>query len=210
MRRLLLTLLGASLLALAVPVAALAQGHAARHHRSRHAGSHRHHARTRVLSFHAAATPAAPAGGGQSGSSAPPAGSEPTAPVGEAVGKIASFTGGVLTITLNDGSSVSGKVTEETEIHCVPASVPGGEPGQGDDAGEHQDAARASSARADGPGPSSQGEDSGQDGEDDGQSGEDDGQSCSTSALHEGTTVVDAELALTATGAVWRHLDLRP
>jgi hypothetical protein len=50
---------------------------------------------------------------------------------------VASYTGGVLTLTLNDGSSssVSGKVTNATRIECVSATTPPAGPGQGEDDG---------------------------------------------------------------------------
>ncbi len=98
MRRILLLVAGLLALALAVPGAASAHGHHHRHHHKVKA----HH--TRLKHFGAAANTSP---------------STPSAP-GDA-GRVASFTGGVLTITLADGSTVSGKVTNDTEINCVPA-----------------------------------------------------------------------------------------
>jgi hypothetical protein len=44
----------------------------------------------------------------------------PTTP--ENAGTVASYTNGVLTLTLNGGSTVSGKVTNDTKIECVKAT----------------------------------------------------------------------------------------
>src|SRR6476659_6134058 len=96
MKRLILSALAVSALTLAAPAAALAQH---RHHRRHH---HAHHAR--VLTFKATSTPAGP-------TTSSPASTE-------SVGMVSSFEGGVLKITLNDGSVVAGKVTERTEIEC--------------------------------------------------------------------------------------------
>jgi len=38
---------------------------------------------------------------------------------------VVSFTGGVLTIQLNDGSTVSGTVTNDTEIECAASGQSG-------------------------------------------------------------------------------------
>lgn len=71
---------------------------AARNSRHRHA---------HVLAFHAQA----PAGS-TSGTTGPSSTSGPS----DSAGTIASFSNGVLTITLNDGSTVSGKVAERTQM----------------------------------------------------------------------------------------------
>lgn len=94
MRRILLLVAGALALALAVPgIASAHRGHAARSHH------HRHHRHDHGAKAHHTSTPSAPAD----------------------AGRVASFTGGVLTITLADGSTVGGKVTNDTVIGCVPA-----------------------------------------------------------------------------------------
>ncbi len=90
MRRILLLLTGALALALAVPgIASAHRGHAARSHHHR-----RHH---HAVKAQHTSTPSASAD----------------------AGRVASFTGGVLTITLADGSTVSGKVTSDTVVDCV-------------------------------------------------------------------------------------------
>ncbi|HYM54521.1 MAG TPA: hypothetical protein VES97_04105, partial [Solirubrobacteraceae bacterium] len=130
-----------------------------------------------------------------------------TPPSGETAGTVASFTGGVLTITLTDGSTVSGKVTEGTEIHCQPAAPPtaGSDDDQnGDEAsgGNGEDG----SSQGGGLGLGSHADDmsGGGGGEDDGQGQ----QGCTTAALVPGAVVREAELSVNGSGAVWDHIDL--
>jgi hypothetical protein len=96
MRRILPLVAGALALALAVPTVASAHGRHHRHHHHHHKTKH-----ARVKHFGGKATQ-----------------SDPGMPE---AGTVASFTGGVLTLTLADGSTVSGKVTDETVVNCVPA-----------------------------------------------------------------------------------------
>ncbi len=183
MRRILLTAFASSLLALAAPVAASA--HHSHHHARRARAHHRHHAHT--VTFAPAARPStttAPS------SETPPSG-------GEAAGTIASYEGGVLTITLADKSTVSGKVTEMTRIDC-------GCPG-------HEGSLEGSS----GPPWQQGGDGSGDYGQ--GGTGDDyhsypapeggDG-SCGTAALLPGAVVKEAELRLGGEGAVWESVEL--
>ena len=141
MRRSILTVVGLMALALAVPSAALA-------HHGR--GHHHHKSQARHARFiHVGAS-----GVNVSGSSAPAPATTPAAPTTppapENAATVKSYTGGVLTLTLNDGSTVSGKVTEDTQIGCVkatPATTPSGTPGtgdqsQGDDNGQGDDQSR--------------------------------------------------------------------
>jgi hypothetical protein len=181
-----------SLFALAAPSLASAR-HSKCHGRSHHACSHVRHAHhARIVKF------------GASASTTAPSGTTPTAPTGETAGKVASFEGGVLTITLNDGSSVSGKVTEQTEISCQSAT-----PTSGDDADEQGDESSggngedSSHVRL-----SSRGDDlsaggGGDDDEDGGQSS-----SCTSTALVPGAVVREAELSIGGGGSVWKHIDL--
>jgi hypothetical protein len=86
---------GATLLAVALlPAAASAHG---QHHRHHHARAH-----ARIQSF----------GTGN-----------PVAPASASAGTVTSFTAGVLTIKLSDGTSVTGKVTTATELKCEPAAA---------------------------------------------------------------------------------------
>lgn len=119
MKRSLLTAVGIMMLTLAVPSAALAHhGHGPHHHKAR---AKAHHAKFRIMHIGAAAvgTTTAPIG------TTPPA--TPLAP--ENAGMVASYTNGILTLTLSGGSTVSGKVTNDTRIGCVkanPTTLPAG------------------------------------------------------------------------------------
>ena len=195
----LIALLGAVVMA-AVPAVALAHGTSGHHHAKRHA-------RVRLRRFTAADSGAI----GTSGA--------PTTPGANDAGKVASFDAstGKLVITLNDGSTVSGTVTGDTELQCESAASSSSQSGsmQSDDQTSGSDG-----------GPSSGGDDTTTAGQDDqgdqteqadtndqadeNDQGDDDGsqQSCSTSNLTTGTTVHAAELAISSTGTVWRGVDL--
>ena len=180
MKRILLVAVSSTALTLAAP--AIASAHSAHHHAKRH---HRHHAaKARVLDFHASAAP----------TSSP----TPATPTTESAGKVASFKEGVLTITLNDGTSVSGKVTEQTQIHCSSAPTTGGE--DNDDEGSSSEGDHGSSEGEHGS--SSQAHAADHVGGDEGQQG------CTTSALTEGALVREAELSIGSAGAVWDRVDL--
>jgi hypothetical protein len=127
MRRSLITTTGIVALTLVVPSAALAHhGHGHHHHKAR---GKAHHARFRHVHIGAGAT------------------GTTTSPTPENAGTVASYTGGVLTLSLNGGSTVSGTVTVHTRIRCVPAiaptvttptsPAPGDDEGQGDDRGSN-------------------------------------------------------------------------
>ena len=123
MRRILLLVIGVLALAIAVPSVASAHG---RHHHHHHKAKH---ARVKHFGGKANVDPAGPAAPGDAGT-------------------VASFdqTTGLLTLTLADGSTVSGKVTSDTNINCIPAqttpaptataSHDGGPDNQGDDQGD--------------------------------------------------------------------------
>jgi hypothetical protein len=108
----------------------------------------------------------------------------------ENAGTIASFTGGILTVNLAGGGTLTATVTPDTEIEC-------------DDAG-----AKASS---DGPGGDDQGGDQGDD-HGDGDHGDDDHQgdaaNCGTAALTAGRKVDEGELKTSGGTAVWEKLEL--
>jgi hypothetical protein len=199
MKRSLLTATGmAAALTLALPGAALAHhGHGHHHHKTK---AHAHHAKFRFVHIGAATgTPAVT-----------PTTPTSTPPTPENAGTVTSYTGGVLTLTLGDGSTVSGKVTSETRIECVKAAPtttpPTGTPDQspGDDGGQGDDQSRGDVSQQ---GDQSQGE--WQHGEDDG-GGDDDGPPttpttepeppCDTSALVAGAVVRAAELRIGSGG----------
>jgi hypothetical protein len=105
MRRSLLTTMGTMAFALAVPSVAMAHhGHRHHHHKLR---AKEHHAKFRLEHI------------GDTGTPSPPAATQPAKP--EGAGTVASYVNGVLTLTLGDGSTVSGKVTSDTRIGCIQA-----------------------------------------------------------------------------------------
>jgi hypothetical protein len=127
----------------------------------------------------------------------------PAAAEGEPAGTIASFEGGVLKITLADGSTASGKVTERTEIQC-------GEEGRedfGDDAG-HDGEGVGDSHGGSGSGGDSHGGFAGSHGDDErgGEMGEG---TCGVSALQPGAKVAEAELVVSSAGSVWEKVELQ-
>src|ERR1700749_1050523 len=102
-----------------LPAAALAHHHGHEHHHHGRAHPARHHSHLIVI-------PGSGPPPGSAGSTPANAGDtgQPQASPGNA-GTVVSFTEGVLTVKLGEGASattVSGKVDEETEIHCIQAS----------------------------------------------------------------------------------------
>jgi hypothetical protein len=186
MRKLVIATL-AGLLALSATAVAQARTHHATRHRHGH-----HHARVLHL------RPAVKSNTGT-----------PT-PGGETAGSVTSFEEGVLTITLNDGTKVMGKVTEDTEINC-----------EQEDAMAHEDAIAHAADHGDGGGHSwedgshgsenspgddnEQGDDNGQ-GDDEGEHGEAPG--CGIASLTKGALVRDADLRLSSAGAVFEEIEL--
>jgi hypothetical protein len=194
MRRILVATLTTT--ALALPGVALAHdggehSRATEHHGARH---HHRHRGAHLLAFHAQAPATTPG---------PGAGTTPAAPVAEArAGTIASFTAGTLTITLNDGSSVSGKVGSATEIECRSATASAadnGDNGGGD--GEHGD--RSGPGSADGRSGDDEAEHEA--GDDDAR---DEAEHCSQTALVPGASVREAALSVGGAGAFWVKLEL--
>jgi hypothetical protein len=122
----------------------------------------------------------------------------------EQAGTVTSFTGGVLTIDLANGSSVTGKVTAATEIKCE---------SEDNEEGDHRNRGRGHSARnGDDDGPNhdvndDHGNDDGDSNDhDDGEAG--DGRACTTADLVAGARVHEAELRTTADGLVFEEIEL--
>ena len=122
MRRILLLVIGVLTLAIAAPSIASAHGGHHRHHHHHKAK----HARVKHFGGKATVDPSGPAVPGDAGT-------------------VASFDQGtgVLTLTLADGSTVSGKVSEDTNVNCIPAGDTSGptaaashDGGWGDDEGD--------------------------------------------------------------------------
>jgi hypothetical protein len=173
--------LATSVAAIALPAGASAHD-GARRERIHH---HRHHHHARFVRF---------ASGSSVTTTTTAPTNPPTSPAGEAVGTIASFEGGVLKITLSDGTTVSGMVTEATRIDC---SCP---------------MAMVSDHGGGGPGPSSssgrdgQDHDQGDDGDDHGDQHQ--GQECTKESLLAGAKVREAELKLSGGQAIWESIEL--
>lgn len=106
-------------------------------------------------------------------------------------GTVASFDNatGKLTIALNDGSTVTGTVTPDTEIQCEAANEPAH-----DNFFHKNDHGSGSGDQGD------RGDDNNND--------NNDMQNCDTSALTPGATVHEAELRLSGAGAIWDRVDL--
>jgi hypothetical protein len=198
MKRMLLALASSATVALLAPAAA-----AAHHGHHRHHGSHRHASSARILRF-----------GSVSALTAPTTTAPTTTPTQESAGKVVSFEKEVLTIMLNDKSTVSGKVTQDTQLRCQPATPPTepgddeqdtddeGAPegdkhsqgsGSGDFASQHGDVMAHSANEGD---------------NGDNQNNGENQESCPTTALTPGTVVLAAELKITPAGAVWEQVDI--
>ena len=206
MKRMLLTALAASMLALLAPAVATA-----RHGHHHHARSHKGHAKTsRLVRFGSASV----LGSSGTGTTTPI-----VKPEIEKAGTVESFTGGVLTIKLNDESKVSGKVTEETKLRCVSTTPQpsdndddqGGGDDQGGPAGDEHggssDAGRFGSQHGDFMAHRADNQ-SGGDDEHESDNDDENQESCTTAALVPGAVVLAAELKLSSAGAVWEQVDL--
>ena len=182
MRRMILAAATSSLVLALVPAGAMARQHS--HHKRHHA---RHHQRVHRVIHRRFGDVNNPA-------TTPTTGT----PASDVVGTVDSFTNGTLTIKLNSGSTVSGTVTNDTEIECASSTVMtdtrrdgGGGSGSGDSSGgDHGDRGD----RGD------QGDDNDQDDQ-----GE---QACTTANLTPGASVRGAELKISSAGAVWDKVDL--
>lgn len=177
MRKVLFAAVASSIVLAIASASALAHGH---HHR-RHHDAHRTHGRVRDEHF-----------GSRTDTNMSPSSTMQNA------GTVASFSNGVLTLMLNDGSMVSGQVTNSTEIKCEAAEQEmehsrhadgdhgGGSNGGGDDNGRGDDHGDDNDQGNDGQG----------------------APMCSTGSLVPGATVRDAELAISGTGAIWSEVEL--
>ncbi len=185
MRRIFMTAVASALLALALPAAASAD-HSARneavHHHRRH---HHRHAHTVVFAAGSVRT--------MPGTTAP---STPSTPSSEPAATIVSFENGVLKLMLADHSTVSGKVTERTEIECRANR-------EDNDANDDQGEGQGNGSQG-GPGPSFS-----HDHGDDEHGGEQQQEgTCGVSSLQPGTSVDEADLAVTGAGSFWEKIEL--
>jgi len=202
MKRMLLAALATSMLALFAPaVAAARHGH---HHRG-HARTHKGHAKTsRVVLFGSA--------------SALTTSATPTTPIvkpeTEKAGTIESFKEGppkegLLTIKLTDGSTVSGKVTEQTEIRC-PTPPPEGSDNDDNEGGDEEGGndGERSARGSSGSFGSQHGDVMAHSACHNSASEAGNQKSCTTASLVPNAVVLAAELKLTPTGPVWEKVVL--
>jgi hypothetical protein len=163
------------------PATALAH-HRRHHHHVRH---HRHHVHAHTRRF------------GDNGQPSQPS-SPATSPD---AGTVASFTNGVLTITLNDGSSVSGAVTNDTEIEC--------EGMQNDFARDHGPGGGSSGPGGGDDGNGDRGDNGNGDRGDNGNGDRGDNEAgCPMTALTSGAVVREAKLRILDAGAIWSKVEL--
>jgi hypothetical protein len=132
-------------------------------------------------------------------------------------GKVESFSNGILTITLNDGSMVKGAVTKDTELECTTTQQSSTTHDDGDnDQAEANEPGDNDQAEANEPGDNDQGEanepgdndqaEANEPGDND--QGEDEQNECSTSNLTPGAVVHEAVLRIGGSGAVWQQVEL--
>jgi len=189
MRRMILPAATSALVLALVPAGAMARQHS---HHKRHRA--RHHQRVHRVIHRRFGDVNNPA-------TTPTTGT----PSSDAVGTVDSFTNGTLTIKLNNGSTVSGMVTNDTEIECEASSSTvstnlyrdgdgggSGGSGSGDNSGQNSGGDHGDQG--------DQGDDNDQD--DQGQ------QACTTANLTPGASVRGAELKISSAGAVWDKVDL--
>jgi hypothetical protein len=179
MRRAVFTTIASIVVLALAPASALASHHHKRHHgRAHHARVH--HARVRRF------------GDVNSSSTTTPPSTTTATPT--AVGTVDSFTNGVLTIKLNDGSTVSGAVTNDTEIECQMAQSTGT---------VHQDGDGGDQGGGDNQGGNGGGDENGG-GDDQGEQN----QNCTSADLTTGAMVGGAELQFSSPGATWEKVEL--
>jgi hypothetical protein len=183
MRKLWLTTLASTLVLALAPAAALARGNHSRHHRKA-----ARHSRIKHHRF----------GSDQSTSTG--------TGTAQDAGTVQSFDStGKLTIVLNDGSAVTGQVTDATQIECQNAQAD-----QTNGSDQHTGDAADRSGSGDngdngGGGGSSDNDDNGDDDANQGGAGA----TCSTSDLTPGALVREAELTISpGSGAVWNKVEL--
>jgi hypothetical protein len=177
MRRILFTILACTALSAAVPTVALAHdGRDNDHHQKRH----HHHARVRHEKF---------VGHRHDGDHNGNPANEPTA------GTVTSFANDTLTITLANGNTVSGIVTDGTEVRCENPA---------DNDVEHGD--RVTDHGPGGGDNSGNGDNDGR-GDDNGDRG-DDNNNDNSCTIMPGMAVRNAELRITGAGSFWDEVEL--
>ena len=173
MRRILYIIIACTALAVAVPAVALAHNGHRGHHHKRH-----HHVRHEKFVGHRHDRDF---------------GNEMVA------GTVTSFANNELTITLNNGNTVSGLVTDGTEVKC---ENPEDNDNNGDNDVEHGDRVADH-----GPGGGDNGGDNGDRGDDNGNRG-DDNDNDDMCTITPGMGVRNAELRINGAGAFWDEVEL--
>jgi hypothetical protein len=188
----LITSTAAMLVALALlPAVASARSH---HHRHHHAAT-----KARLRTFGATTST-----------------STSTTPAPESAGTVTSFTAGVLTIKLTDGTIITGKVTTATELKCEAAPVPAtarvADHGGGQGGGPSVAGISGGNDGHGGPGSSdTQGQPGGAPTESDDNNGAGEtgpAEPCELTSVKEGMIVQRAELSISSAGATFRELDI--
>ncbi len=200
MRRMVLTTTASALVLAVAPASALAQRH---HHKRHHGRTHHartHHVRVRHLRFGDVTTPPSSTTTTPTPTTPP---TTPRTPPASAIGTVASFDGTTLMITLTDGSTVSGVVTNDTEIECEAPSM--STTMHSDDGGGDHGGNGSGDNQSSGSGNQSGGDDNGQ-GDD--QNENENNQACATANLRPGASVGGAELRISSDGSVWEKIDL--
>lgn len=125
----------------------------------------------------------------------------------ENAGTVQSFTGGVLTIALASGGTVSGRVVDgTTEIECRSATPTATATRHGDDDAAGDD--RSGPSDNSGPGSDNSGRDDDGDDDDENEEENENEGNCTSAALTPGTVVREAELQASDGGAVFREVEL--
>jgi hypothetical protein len=193
MKRYLFAVLASLMVLVALPAASGARSHHERTHHARHHRAHRAR-HVRIEHFRSADR-------GPSGTSSNPT----TNPASEDAGTVQGFDSNhVLTLSLNNGSLVSGTVGPNTRIECRAMDEQftrdDGGPGSGDQSGDQSGQQGDNGDRGDN-------NDNGDDnGEDNGEAN--DNQACQMALQTPGTHVRDATLSVTSAGATWTLVEL--
>src|SRR5947209_9992535 len=185
MRRVTITLSAVLLLVALAPASSLARGHHQRRHHTRTHHAKKHHAVLKRFGSDASS-------GTTSSSSS------------DTAGTVQSFSGGVLTIMLNDKSVVSGVVNDNTELECTAPEETqtvheDGDGGSGDQSSSDDNSGDSSgdqNATDDQGDTAVQSDDQGEDQNDDATQQTETENSCSTANLTQGAMVNEAELSI--------------
>jgi hypothetical protein len=137
----------------------------------------------------------------------------PTTNSADNAGTVQSFSGGRLTILLNDGSTVSGQVTGDTELECTAPEQNQTIHEDGDRSSDDPSGDDNGSGSGDDQTDSSTAQTSGDDQADAAEQNEDQNENemnnnCSVSDVTQGTVVHEAELRLSSAGSVWKKVEL--